>query len=136
MKYFSLSELTRTNKNLPNVPDKVAEANLIQLIDNVLEPLRELYGKPINVNSGYRSKLVNAAVGGAKNSQHTTGQAADIDSADNAKLFSMIRMNFDYDQLIWEAGNDKQPDWLHVSYAGKKNRFECLKMKNGKYTKI
>jgi hypothetical protein len=135
-KYFTYNELTHTNFGLLNVPNQTQTDNLILLVKNILDPLRELYGKPIKVNSGFRSELVNKFVKGANNSQHLTGQAVDIDSIDNAKLFSIIRMTFDYDQLIWEAGNDKQPDWVHVSYAGKNNRFEVLKMKNGKYTKM
>lgn len=134
MKYFTLKELTHTNKNLPNVPDKAAEANLIQLVENVLDPLRELYGKPIKVNSGYRSQLVNAATENAsKTSDHMTGRAADIDTiSDNALLFKLIRDNFTFDQLI----NENNYSWVHVSYREGKNRNEILECKNGKYKKL
>jgi hypothetical protein len=135
MKYFTLKELTHTNKNLPNVPDKAAEANLIQLVENVLDPLRELYGKPIKVNSGYRSQLVNAATENAsKTSDHMTGRAADIDTiSDNALLFKLIRDNFTFDQLIWEKGDSKAPSWIHVSYREGANRNQIKKYENGKY---
>ena len=128
MKYFSLAELTATNKNLPNKPDKVAEANLIQLVENVLDPLREMYGKPIKVNSGYRSKLVNAAVGGAKNSDHLYGFAADItagNKTENCILFQLIRDNFKFRQLICE--HDYQ--WIHISYNTKDNKKQILHIK-------
>lgn len=127
-KYFSLSELTRTNKNLPNVPDKVAEANLIKLVDNILDPLRELYGKPITINSGYRSKLVNAAVGGAKNSDHLYGFAADITAGsktENKKLFELIKANFEFKQLI----DEKNYQWIHISFDVKNNKKQILVIK-------
>lgn len=128
MKYFSISELSHTNKNLPNVPDKVAEANLIQLVENVLDPLREKYGKPIKINSGYRSPLVNAAVGGAKNSDHLFGYASDItagNKTENAILFQLIRDNFNFRQLI----NEKDFSWVHVSFNVKDNKKQILTIK-------
>jgi len=127
-KYFTIKELTNTNKNLPNVPDKVAEANLIQLVENVLDPLRSLYGKPIKVNSGYRSKLVNAAVGGAKNSDHLFGLAADITAgskAENKKLFELIKANFEFKQLI----DEKNYQWIHISFDVKNNKKQILVIK-------
>lgn len=125
MKYFTLSELSATNKNLPNKPDKVAESNLIKLVENVLDPLREKYGKPIKVNSGYRSKLVNASVGGAKNSDHLYGFAADItagNKTENAILFQLISDNFKFRQLI----NEKDFTWIHVSFNEKDNKRQIL----------
>jgi hypothetical protein len=97
------------------------------LVLNVLQPVRELLGKPIRINSGFRSAAVNESVGGASTSQHCLGEAADLDCADNAQLFQLIRTHRPYDQLIWEGGNDLQPDWVHVSY--KANRKEVLKMR-------
>lgn len=126
MKYFTMSEMTKTNKNLPNVPDKVAEANLIQLVENVLDPLREKYGKPIKVNSGYRSKLVNAAVGGAKNSDHLFGFAADItagNKTENCILFQLIRDKIPaWRQLI----DEKDYTWIHISFNKKDNKKQIL----------
>jgi hypothetical protein len=75
-------------------------------------------------------------VGGAPTSQHTRGQAADLSCEDNSELFSIIREKIEFDQLIWEGGNDVQPAWVHVSYKISGNRGEILKMKNGNYTRI
>ena len=126
MKYFSLSELSVTNKKLPNLPDKVAEANLIKLVENVLDPLRALYGKPIKVNSGYRSKLVNTAVGGAKNSDHLYGLAADItagNKTENCILFQLIRDKIpSWRQLI----DEKDYTWIHISFNEKDNKKQIL----------
>ena len=88
-KYFTLSELCNSNtakKNgINNIPNSTQKANLYQLIKNILDPVRECYGAPIYVNSGFRSPEVNKLVGGAANSQHLTGQAADIRGANNTK---------------------------------------------------
>lgn len=135
-KYFTLEELTTTNSGLLNVPGQSEKIALSTLVANVLDPSREMFGKPVRVNSGYRSPAVNAKIGGAKTSQHCKGEAADLDSSDNASLFNIIRNNFVFDQLIWEAGDDNQPAWVHVSYKTQGNRGEVLKMKNGKYKKI
>jgi hypothetical protein len=81
----------------------------------------------------YRSEALNTAIGGSKTSQHRFGQALDLDtlgSKSNADLFNYISENLNYDQLIWEAGNDDNPDWIHVSYVNaEKNRNQRLKMK-------
>ena len=138
-KNFTLSELVRTSAPIPNVPSAEEIANLKELVVNVLQPAREIYGKPITVTSGFRSKEVNAHVGGAVNSQHTKGEAVDITCDDNSELFDIIRQ-LDFDQLLWEFGNDIQPKWIHVSYKKNGNRREMLKAKkvNGKtaYIKI
>lgn len=115
MIYFTIKELTKTNTGLDNTPDEQAIANLIQLVDNVLDPLRKLYGKPIRVNSGYRSEAVNKAVGGAKNSQHKYGFAADITGGskkENRILFDLIKDNLPFDQLI----DEHNMSWIHVSF--------------------
>jgi hypothetical protein len=133
-KYFTLEELTVTNENLDNTPGDLAKQKLKALVKNLLDPAREMYGFPICVNSGFRTLAVNKAIGGATKpiSQHTKGEAADLECADNAKLFYLIRDNFDFDQLIWEEGNNLQPDWVHVSYKAKGNRKQILKFKNKK----
>ena len=143
MKYFTIKELTKsstaTAKGLDNTPTPQAVTNLHALVDNVLDPLREAWGKPIYVNSGYRSPAVNKAVGGAATSQHVTGQAVDITASpktDNGYLFRLIeRLKLPYDQLIWEKGNDQYPDWIHISYVDN-NRHQKLRYANGKYTPI
>lgn len=137
-KYFSLEELTATHENLVNTPGPVALAKLKILVANLLDPLREMIDEPIAVNSGYRTLAVNKAVGGARKpiSQHTKGEAADIECFDNAMLFQTIREHFQFDQLIWEKGNDRQPDWVHVSFKSKGNRNQILKHKNGEYIQL
>jgi zinc D-Ala-D-Ala carboxypeptidase len=126
-KNFSFEELTITNSGLPNKPGKVQIAKLTDLVNNVLQPIRDRLGKPIKVNSGFRSLAVNKAVGGVATSQHCNGEAAGLEAEDNAKLFKMIRQYAQFDQLIWEGGNDSQPDWVNVSYNVNSNKKEVLK---------
>ena len=111
-KYFTYEELTRTNTGLLNVPNSEQLKNLQELVTNVLDPLRELYGKPIKVNSAFRSQLVNKKVGGAKTSDHKFGMAADLDCYSNSLLYKLIRDNFKFKQLI----NEHNFSWVHVSY--------------------
>lgn len=126
-KHFTLSELTRTNapyENYPQVHERIA---LKQLVDNVLQPLRDVYGKPIRVNSGYRSPVVNRYVKGAASSQHLKGQAADITAGskeENKVLFELIAKHLPFDQLI----NEYDYQWIHVSYVALKdvNRKQIL----------
>ena len=137
-KYFSLKELTETHVNLDNTPGPIALRKLKTLVANLLDPLREMIGEPISVNSGYRTLAVNKAVGGSQKpiSQHTKGEAVDIKCSNNAKLFQTIRNHFQFDQLIWEKGNSKQPKWVHVSFKSKGNRNQILKYKNGEYIQL
>lgn len=120
MEFFTIKELTRSTtaeaKKIDNTPTPDAEANIIALIDNVLDPLRRAYGGPITVTSGYRSPKLNASVGGVKTSQHQKGQAADITAgspAENKKLFDLTReLNLPFCQLI----DEKKYKWVHISY--------------------
>lgn len=126
-KNFSLAELTATKTGLPNALPKHLEGNLRSLAENVLQPARDALG-PLKVTSAYRSPAVNAKVGGAKTSQHTQGQAADLKfDGGNEVLFNWIRENVEFDQLIWEFGTDNAPSWVHVSYVSSKNRKQILK---------
>ncbi len=129
-KNFTLEELTRTNLTLPNIPSESEKAKLAELVNGLLQPLRDKWGKPINVTSGFRSSAVNKEQGGSIKplSQHCKGEAADLETDDNAHLFHLICEHFDFDQLIWESGNDLQPDWVHVSYKTKGNRKQVLRM--------
>jgi hypothetical protein len=114
MKYFTLKELTRTSTDKTNVPGTVETENLTNLVDKLLDPVREKWGKPIRINSGYRSIAVNLAVGGSATSQHLKGEAADITAGskeENKKLFELIKFGFVFDQLIDETDYT----WLHVS---------------------
>ena len=127
MKYFTIKELSSTNTGLPNIPPYEVQKNLEALVENVLDPLRVKYGKPIRVNSGYRSAAVNAKVKGAKNSDHLYGYAADItagNKVENKKLFELIRDNFDFKQLI----NEYNYSWVHVSWQNGANRKQILKI--------
>lgn len=135
MKYFTIEELTRsdtaTAKGIDNTPTPEIKANLERLVDKVLDGLREIYGKPITVNSGYRCPELNKAVGGSKTSDHMNGFSVDITAyckKENAILFQIIKDNFDFDQLIWEKGNSEYPDWVHVSYNPNRLRKQVLKM--------
>lgn len=134
MKYFTLTELTKsataTRLKINNTPTAEAKQNLVNLVDKILDPLREAYGKPIIVTSGYRSPKLNKAVGGDANSQHMMGMAADIRTTsdlpeDNKKLYDLIlELNLPFDQLINEYGFD----WVHVSYSPR-NRKQILAIK-------
>jgi uncharacterized protein YcbK (DUF882 family) len=115
MKYFTIKELTKTETGKPNVPGSEEQKNLENLVEKVLDPLRAVYGKPIHVNSGYRSMAVNAEAGGKATSQHLKGEAADITAgspAENRRLFEMIANGgYPFDQLIDECNYS----WIHVS---------------------
>ena len=129
MKYFTIKELckssTATLKRIDNTPNSEIVNNLEQLVDNILDPLREEYGKPIKVNSGYRCDALNKAVGGSKTSQHKYGLAADITAGsrlENKKLFILAqKLNLPFDQLI----DEKAYSWIHISFS-KKPRKQVL----------
>ena len=126
-KNFTLSELTKTSTGLTNSPNKQELQSIITLCGKVLQPLRDIYGKPITVNSGFRSYAVNKAVGGARDSQHQKGEAADITvhtKEGNKELFEIIKNELDYDQLI----NEYDYSWIHVSYRAGENRKQILKI--------
>jgi len=130
---------TAEKKEIENTPNEVAVQNMKKLAKNVFEPLREWANEPIRVNSFYRSIDLNDAIKGSRTSQHTKGQAIDIDAMGektNADLFHYIKDELDFDQLIWEFGDDENPDWIHVSYVGPGgNRKAVLKaIKKGKKT--
>ena len=93
---------------------------------NCFEPIRAKVKKPIRVNSGFRSLLLNKKIGGSKTSQHLKGEAMDLDLHDR-NLFNWIIDNVDFDQLIYEFGTDTQADWFHISYSKGKNRKQVLR---------
>lgn len=130
---------TAVRKGIKNDPDAYQLQNMQLLAEKVFEPLREHFGVPIAINSFFRSPKLNKAIGGVPGSQHTQGRAIDIDDTlggvSNKQMFDWIRENLDYDQLIWEFGNNQNPDWVHVSYVSEaENRKRALKAskKNGK----
>lgn len=130
MKYFTIQELCKTSTGIQNIPTQEVINNMNQLVDKILDPLREAWGNQIIITSGYRCPKVNKAVGGAKNSQHCFGQAADIKAKsgskqDNERLFNLIiKLNLPFDQLI----NEHDFSWIHVSFSGK-NRRQILKIR-------
>lgn len=135
-KNLSLKEATRSNTarrlGIDNTPDGYAKGNMELLANKIFQPLREWVGGPIRVNSFYRSEELNRAIGGSSRSQHCQGRAIDLDDihghATNAEMFEYIKENLNFDQLIWEFGDEENPDWIHVSYVSEdQNRNRCLK---------
>lgn len=129
---FTLEEMykstTAIRLGIDNTPSDIVVKNLLQLCKKVLQPLREYMDESIKVSSGYRSPDLNKKIGGSKSSQHCLGQAADISCGERtAEMYHYIKNNLIFDQLIWEFGNDENPDWVHVSYSTTKNRKECLR---------
>lgn len=137
MKYFTISELTRSatarRLGIDNTPPADVSFRLAKLVNNILDPLREAWGQPIIVTSGYRCPKLNKAVGGSSTSQHTKGEAADIRTVsdrpeDNRKLLDLLlSLDLPFDQVINEypdaMGN---PDWIHVSYSSVRRRGSRL----------
>lgn len=116
---------TATRRKIKNDPDAIQLKRMKLVAEKVFEPMRIHFDKPIRVNSFFRSVGLNKAIGGSRKSQHCRGEAIDIDAMDgvtNKELFDYIKDNLDFDQMIWEFGTDKEPDWVHVSYKEKGNR--------------
>ena len=136
-KNLSLAEATKsiTAKRLgiDNTPDEWVTENLKQIAVNVFQPIRDALGCPIHVSSGYRSADLNTAIGGSRRSQHVEGRALDLDAdvfrgCTNSEIFNYVRENLEFDQLIWEFGDEDNPDWVHVSFVYDGiNRKRCLK---------
>ena len=106
---------------IDNEPSHEQIANMMTIAEMIFQPLRSYVGGPIKITSFFRSPKLNKAIGGSKTSQHCKGQAMDIDDVyghkSNAEMFMYIKENLDFDQLIWEFGNDENPSWIHVSCA-------------------
>ena len=123
---------TALRKGLDNTPNKDQLKCMQAIAEGLFEPLREWVGGPIKITSMFRGEPVNTAIGGSKNSQHMKGQALDLDDVfgykTNAEMYHYIKDNLDFDQLIWEFGDNKNPDWVHVSYVSiDENRRRILK---------
>ena len=127
-----LKSRTATRLGLSNSPNEEHIKNMQALAENIFQPLRDYFGVPIHISSGYRSEALNKAIGGSKSSQHCKGEAMDIDrdghsQPNNAQIFEYIKNNLDFDQMIWEFGTQKNPEWVHVSHKRDgKNRAELL----------
>ena len=124
-KNLSLKEATKSNTatrlGIKNEPEQWEINNLRAIAENIFQPVRDHFGVPIGVSSGYRCKELNKAIGGSKYSQHMIGEALDIDAdiygkVTNAEIFNYIKNNLEWDQMIWEFGDDEEPNWVHVSY--------------------
>ena len=123
---------TATRLNIKNNPNAEQMKNMVAIAEEVFEPLRIWVNGPIKINSFFRSPELNKAIGGSGKSQHCHGQAIDIDDTfgkmSNAEMYEFIKENLDFDQIIWEFGDDDNPDWVHVSYvSAEENRKRCLK---------
>jgi len=123
---------TALRRNIDNKPNEEQLANMKLIGEKIFEPLREYVGGPIKINSFFRGEELNKAIGGSTRSQHCKGQAMDIDDTfgykTNAQMYDFIKEHLDFDQMIWEFGNDNNPNWVHVSYVSpEKNRQVCLK---------
>jgi hypothetical protein len=141
--HLELSEIIRSEsakrRGILNMPTVEHIKNLQLIAENIFEPIRLNFRQSIRISSGYRSQSLNAAIGGATHSQHSTGEALDIDmdgtTLSNKEIFNFIKDKLSFDQLIWEFGTDKNPDWVHVSYSANGNqRNQVLKAikENGK----
>jgi len=130
---------TATRRGIDNIPNSNELNNMRLLAEEVFEPLRTYVGGPIKINSFFRCPELNTAIGGSGKSQHCKGQAMDIDDTfgkmTNADMYHWIKDNLEFDQMIWEFGDDENPNWVHVSYVSEdENRNRCLRAirKNGK----
>lgn len=136
-KNLSLAEVVKSTTarrlGIDNTPDEWVTENLKQVALNIFQPLRDAFKCPIYVSSGYRSAELNTAIGGSKRSQHVEGRALDLDAdvfggCTNSQIFNYIRENLEFDTLIWEFGDEDNPDWVHVSFVYDGiNRNRCLK---------
>ena len=136
--HLDLSEVIRSESakrnGISNMPTEAHIANFKLLAEKVFEPIRNHFRCPIHISSGYRSLELNKCIGGAATSQHCSGEAIDIDmdgspnNVTNKMIFNYIKENLEFDQMIWEFGNDSNPDWVHVSYESTgKQRKQILK---------
>ena len=122
---------TAIRRGIDNIPNEEQLSNMRLIADEVFEPLRSYVGGPIKINSFFRSPELNTAIGGSSKSQHCKGQAIDLDDTfgrmTNAEMYEFIKEHLDFDQIIWEFGDDENPAWVHVSYvSSKENRRRCL----------
>jgi|TARA_R110002020_G_scaffold187339_2_gene385631 zinc D-Ala-D-Ala carboxypeptidase len=140
---FTLAELTKSQTaercGIDNNPDKEHIENLQRLCDNILQPVRDYFQKPVTISSGYRSPELSQKIGSSSRSQHCKGEAADFEvpGVSNKELADFINENLDYDQVILEFHNPDEINsgWVHASYVGEGNRSEYLlaeKDENGK----
>ena len=135
-KHISYKEGNKSNTaqrlGIQNTPGAYELTNMQNIAVNLFETLREWVGGPVRITSFYRCEELNMAIGGSSRSQHCEGRALDLDDTigykTNAEMFEFIRENLSFDQLIWEFGDDENPDWIHVSYVSKdENRGRVMR---------
>tara|TARA_R100000388_G_scaffold49207_1_gene36793 strand:+ start:197 stop:667 length:471 start_codon:yes stop_codon:yes gene_type:complete len=138
-----LRSKTAKRLGIDNTPeDETVIKNLEKVARFIFQPLRDAFGCPIYVSSGYRCPDLNRAIGGSKRSQHMEGRALDLDAdvygrCTNAQIFNWIKNNLDFDQIVWEFGTEDNPDWVHVSYVSEDdNRNRCLVAKRDDKGKV
>lgn len=143
-RYTTIDKLCKSQAairhGIDNKPNAIQLANLRDLMENIYDPLCDHFKYAVPISSGFRSPVLNSIIGGARNSQHATGEAIDLDTdgdgtpITNSLIFYWIMQNCEWDQLIWEFGNDRNPAWVHVSYRKGNNRKQVLKaLTGGKY---
>ena len=141
--HISYKEGTRSNtatrRGIDNTPSDYELTNMVGIAENIFEPLRKWVGGPIKITSMYRCEELNRAIGGSSRSQHCEGRATDLDDTfgykTNKEMFEYIRENLNFDNLIYEFGDDNNPDWIHVSYISddeNRNRVMRAEKINGK----
>ena len=141
--HFNLREFTRSEtamrRGIDNTPGPVHAKNLQKVCEKILEPVRNHFGRPVRINSGYRGPALNSAVGGSSKSQHCNGEAVDfeIDGLPNPELAKWVADNCEFDQIILEFYNPKEgpnSGWVHASYCEGNNRKQIMTavQENGK----
>jgi len=137
-KHISYKEATYSptaeRKGITNSPEEFQLKRMKELAEAIFEPCRKEFKEPIYINSFFRSITLNSVIGGSSTSQHCAGEAFDIRLGHNSEhtnklLFNYIKDFLEFDQLIWEFGNDNEPKWIHVSYKRESNRKQVLKAK-------
>jgi hypothetical protein len=136
-KYVDISEVTSSDtakrRGIDNSPTQEHLENLKVTCTEVFDKVREHFGVPIYISSGYRSAALNKAIGGSATSDHNNGKALDLDQdgkgngVTNRQVFDYIKDNLEFDQLIWEFGSSQNPDWVHVGYRKGANRKQILR---------
>lgn len=137
--HITLPEATFSQSAVDNKIDNTPTAEHLEAMkyvaENIFERVRAHFGKPIRINSFYRSQKVNKAVGGSLTSQHCRGEAIDVSGVPygikNSEIFHFIKDNLDFDQLIWEFGDKNEPSWVHFSLSMKGNKRQVIKAVKG-----
>ena len=130
-KHISYEEATKSltaiRLGIDNTPN-AEQIRAMQIVaSNIFEPVREWLKLPIKINSFFRSEKLNVKIGGSKTSDHCKGFAIDVDCVNNALIFDYIKNNLVFSQLIWEFGNNDQPDWVHFSFVPGNNKKQVLR---------